>query len=86
MRHQWWWPFGFLLVGTVSEPADGDTLTRTEKKIVEKRVGDKWSLQCQGNLWTTGLSQFLGQMLALLGDNSTGIESIFVKEHVHGRI
>lgn len=86
MRYQWWWPFGFLLVGRVSEPADGDMLTRTGKKIIEKRMGDKCSLQCQGNLWTASLSPFLGQMLALLGNNSAGMESNFVKEHVHGRM
>lgn len=67
MRHQWWWPFRFLLVGTGSEIADGDTLTRTEKKIVEKRMGDKWSLQWQRNLWATGLSHFLGRCLLLWG-------------------
>lgn len=28
---------------------------------------------------------FFGQMLALMGNNGVRMESIFVKEHVHGR-
>lgn len=59
---------------------------RSEGKRGRGKRGEKWSLQSQGNLGTTGVSHFFGGMLALLGNNSAGMESIFGKECVHGRI
>lgn len=64
-----------LLVGTASEPADGDTLTRTEKKIIEKRVGDKWSLQCQD----TGIS---GQLVCHIFSGSSGKSQCWNEKHL----
>ena len=53
---------------------------------MEKWVGEKWSLQSQGKTGMTELSHFFRGMLALLGNNSAGMESVFGKERVHGRM